>query len=591
MPPRNRNKAKKPILNRAIIVVAAVAVVGFGSLWLAHTFFKPKPQALQDAIVKQFGGKPGAVIPNVPSRVGRYPGAVLAVSPKGSELLVRSAERPDALPAPSGSLKGVELASKSAALEFAGRAFGSKVEGSGDAAVHLDLQDIRIFEQEAGKLAQALRSDESVGRARASGQTVVVVTKSYEAIPTVTVRQRSDAKSEDWARLKGELTKAKGRVTADDAVEFKSSSAQVVAYETSEVGFLADNFSPGGVKVEVQATRTTWTAAVPFPRPTDFGTKPVTDDIAFAVISSPRYSAQSFGDLPAASASASLVTGLFEAAGAHAVETELSINDRLTAEGFAVARKKLVETLKARKPRAFVLYYAGHAVSGMAGAHYLVMGDYRGNLTNDLKQSSPFVPARGPTHPLAGSNIDDIAKVVAAAGQELATSETGLIAVAELHREFAAAGVPFAIVVDGCYPADAMDKLRAELRFTPWGDYYGLGEGAMRETQEYQRVLRTYGEAPYLRSENPVIFAAKPGTLAPVVRHPLYDGDWITGVGPLASKFFGTLTYALMQHEDLSVGDWLRRITDFAGTGELDVKGSISWSKFDELRSIPLVSF
>ena len=65
-----------------------------------------------------------------------------------------------------------------------------------------------------------------------------------------------------------------------------------------------------------------------------------------------------------------------------------------------------------------MLYYIGHAVSGMLGANYLVMGDYRGVLTNDLKQSSPFVPARGPTHPLSGSNIDDIAKVVAAAGQD-----------------------------------------------------------------------------------------------------------------------------------------------------------------------------
>lgn len=588
--PVRRTKPKSRKVWTLVIVAAVAAGIGFGGLWLAHTVFKPRPQALQDAIVKQFGGKPGAVVANVPSRSGRYPGAVLAVSPNGSELLVRSAERPSALPPSSGLLKGVELASKSAALELAGRAFGGKVEGTGDAAVHLDLQDIRVFEEEASKLAEALRNDQSVVKARSSGQSVVVVTKSYEAIPTVTVRQRSDSKSEDWARLKGELTKAKGRVTADDAVEFRSTSPQVVAFEASEVSFLADNFSPGNVKVELQSTRTEW-ASTPMPRPIDFGSKPIVHDVAFAVISSPTYSSQSFGDLPAATASAALVSGLFEAVGARPADTGLSVADRLTAKRFAEARKRVAEGLKARMPRAFVLYYAGHAVSGMSGAHYLVMGDYRGNMTNDLKQSSPFVPARGPTHPLAGSNIDDIAKVVAAAGQELAMSEPGLIAVAELHREFAEAGVPFAIVVDGCYPAEAMDKLRTELRLTPWGDYYGLGDGAMRETREYQRVLRTYGEAPYLRSDNPVIFAAKPGTFAPVVRHPIYDQDWSAGVGPLASKLFGTLSYALIQHEDLSVGDWLRRITDFAGTGELDVRGSISWSQFDRLREVPLVSF
>ena len=194
-------------------------------------------------------------------------------------------------------------------------------------------------------------------------------------------------------------------------------------------------------------------------------------------------------------------------------------------------------------------------------------------------------------HPLSGSTIDDIAKVVAAAGQELATSEPGLIAVAELHRELTETGVPFAIVVDGCYPAEAMDQLRTELRFTPWGDYYGLAGGLMGDVQEYQRALRTYGEAPYLRSANPVIFAAKPGSLAPVTAHPLYASDLLSGVGPLAAKLTGTYLYALEHHEDMSLGVWLRRITDFAGTGELDVKGSISWSAFDALGAVPMVNF
>src|SRR6185312_5771445 len=96
----------------------------------------------------------------------------------------------------------------SAVWELAGRAFGAKMQGSGDGKVNLDLKDIRIFERDAGKLAEELRKSEAVGRARASRQPIVVVTKSYEAVPTLTVRQRSDAKSEDWAKLKGELTKA-----------------------------------------------------------------------------------------------------------------------------------------------------------------------------------------------------------------------------------------------------------------------------------------------------------------------------------------------------------------------------------------------
>jgi hypothetical protein len=576
-------------------VIVAVAVIGFGGLWLAHTIFKPKPQALQDAIVKQFGGKPGAVMPNVPSRKGRYPGAVLAVSPNGSELLVRSMDRPEVPPPASGSLSGVELVSQSAVWELAGRAFGGKVEGKGDATVHLDLKEIRIFEEEAGKLAEALRNSEPVGRARGSGQPIVVITKSYEAIPTVTVRQRSDAKSEDWAKLKGELTKANGRITTDDAVEFKSSSAQVVAYETSEVGFISDNFAPGGVKIELQAPRLAWTAA-PFPRPTDFGAKRSKQDVAFTVISSPLYSSQSFGDLPAATASASLVGGLFEAAGARRLDCGLSVSDRLTENAFTAGRKKLVDALKAQKPTAFVLYYVGHAVSGMSGAHYLVMGDYAGNLTNDLKQSSPFVAARGPTHPLSGSNIDDIAKVVAAAGQELASSQSGLVAVADLYRDLSETGVPFTIVVDGCYPADAMTQLEKQLAGMFWwagdGDSKGRGITAdVLRSQEYQRAIRTYGEAPYLRADNPVIFAAIPGMFAPVVKNPVYQSDTMPGVGPLAAKLYDTFSESLINRTPLSLGDWLRAVSDFSRNSEPNKVGSISWSNFDALGNVAVVNF
>jgi|GEM_PF-4430748 len=589
--PRHRLAKSKPIPKLVIASVAVVAV-GFGGLWLTHTIFKPKPQGkiLQSALADQFGGDAEAIVPNVPSRNGRYPGAVLAVSSNGSELLIRRMDRPELTPTSSGSLKGVQISGANAAWQLTGRAFGAHLEGTGNAFVEVDLKDIRIFEQEAGKLAADLRIDESVSRARASGQPVVVITKAYEAVPVVTIRQRSDAKSEDWAKLEGELTKAKGELLADHSVIFRSAEPQVVAYETSEAKFIAGNFSAGEVKLELKR-RLVGGETSRAPKPADIGGKAAGGEVAFVVIASPLYVNQKFGDLPAATTSAALVDELFESAGAKRLETGLDTSARLTTEVFAAARVKLFAAVKALKPRAFVLYYSGHAVSGMAGAHYLVMGDYQGKLADDLKQTSPFVPPRESTHPLAGSNIDDVAKAITAAGQELATTQQGLVSVADLHRELTETGVPFAIVVDGCYEADAMSKLRDELRLTQWGDYYGFGDGGVRELQQYQRALQTYGEAPYLRSANPVIFAARPGTLAPLVRHPFFDGDLVGSVGPLAAKLGGTYLYAMENREDLRLGDWLRRITDFAGTGELDVRGSISWSNFDAMRAVPMVTF
>lgn len=591
-PKSRRSSQADNRLKRILIIVAAVAVIGFGGLWLTHTIFKPKPQneVLQRALADQFGGDFDMIIANVPSRSGRYPGAVMAVSTKGSELLVRKEERPDSVPETSGSINGARLTGGNTVWQLAGREFGARLAGEGSASVMIELQDIRIFEREAGELAADLRGDGRVSRARATGQPVVVITKSYEAVPVITIRQSSAAKAEDWAKLKNDLTKAKGEVSADNSVVFRSSEPQVVAYETQEVKFIAGNFSGGESKLELKRSPVDVDGSA-MASPEDFGGKAGGGDVAFAVIASPRYSNPNFGDLPAAETSADLVDGLFRTMGAKPLDTGLDRSAPLTADTFTAARKKIFDAVKKLKPRAFVLYYSGHAVSGTAGAHYLVMGNYNGKLADDLKETSPFFPTGDPSSPLTGSNIEDIAKAIAAAGQKLATSWPGLVAVADLYRELTETGVPFAIIVDGCYEAAAMSQLRDELQLTPWGDYFGPDDGGPREIQKYQRALRTYGEAPYLRSTNPVIFAAKPGTVAPVVRHPLYETDLLGGVGPLAAKLTGTYLYALENQESLSLGPLLRRITDFAGTGELDVKGSISWSDFSALREVPMMQF
>jgi hypothetical protein len=594
MPPvkkSRQNSVDNKALRKLLGAILAVLFFGFGGMLIMHAVLKPKHQAkiLQAALAEQFGSPPKAVVPNIPSRGGRYPGAVLAVTPSGSELLVRGMYRPANLPQVSGSLTGALLSEANAVWQLTGRTFGGTLQGHGSATVEVELKDIRIFEEESGSIAERLRSDESVGRARASGQNVVVVTKSYEAVPIITVRQQSQSKAEDWAKLKDELTKARGELTTDNAVIFRSTEPQVVAYEASDAKLIAGSFSAGDVKLELKR-RISAPPANGAPTPDEFGAKSKGRGVAFAVLASAFYTADQFGDLPEAATSADVVDELLRTTGANSLETGANNSARLTTESFAEVRKKLVNTLKTMKPRAFVFYYAGHAVSGQSGAEYLVMGDYRGKLTNDLQQTTPFVSRGIAEGPLAGSNIKDIMKVVAAAGQELSTSKPGLVAVADIYRDFAEADVPFALVIDGCFEAEAMSKLREDLRFTPWGDYYGVDGDVTGRLQEFQQALRTYGEAPYLRSENPVIFAARPGTLARPVAHPVYHGDLVPRVAPLAAKLLGTYLFALENREDLSLGLWLRRIADFAGTGELDVKGSISWSDFEVFRKISMVN-
>ncbi len=567
--------------------MAAVA-----GLLVMNAILKPKPQTklLQAALADQFGSNSAAVVPNIPARGGRYPGAVLAVSEKGGELLVRRADRPATAPPVSGSLKAAALADASIAWQLAGKAFGGSLHGKGSAVVEVDLNDVRIYEEEAGQLAESLLSDDSVKRARASGQAVAVVTRSYEALPVITVKQSSETKTEDWTKLKDELSKAKGEITADNNVVFRSKEPQVVAYEISDVKLIAGNFSAGDVKIELKR-RFSVSNSGAVPLPAEFGGTAAGGGVACATIGCAVYADDEFGDLPEAQTSATLAGELFMAAGSEILDTGLSSGSRLTAEAFSAARARLVESLTRRKPRAFVLYYAGHAVSGAAGASYLVMGDYRGKIAEDVKQTSPFLPPTPPGSPLSGSNITDLAKAVAAAAQAAPPSQPGLVTVADLHREFTATGIPFALLIDGCYAAGAMDRLRETLSLTQWGDYYGADGRLSGDLTAYHAALKTYGEAPYLRSENPVIFASRPGTVANPTKHPFFEGDLVAGVAPLGAKLLGTYLYALENQDEMSLGVWLRRITDFAGTGEQGVKGSTSWSDFNALRAVPMLEF
>lgn len=552
----------------------------------------PKPQArvLQQVLADQFGGSADAIVPNVPSRRGRYPGAVLTIGDKGGELLVRAMERPEAIPAISGTIKGSRLATNDLLVKFTGGLFGGKVSGEGNLAVELDFADVRIYEEPAPALAAGLREDETLARARASQRTLTVITRAFEAVPRITVRQKSRSETAEWAKMTKAVTNFNGRLVAEDTIVFESTVPQVIAYETNDVRVLAGSMGAGDFNVQL-VPRARGFAGAP-PTPEDFGARATGQGVAFAVVASPMYSAPGFGDLPAASASARLVADLLRAAGAQEIDVGLDPDARLTAAGFAAARGRLVSRLQQSPPTAFLLYCVGHSVSATAGASYLIMGDYAGRIADDLKETSPFVPGvRRASHPLSGSNIEDLAKVVAAAAQEMAVSEEKLIAVAELHRELTALGVPFAVIVDGCYPAKAMDELRQQLRFTEAGDYYGLANSPQAETGEYFRALATFGEAPYLRSTNPVIFAAQPGTFAPVSPHPYFASDLVPGVGVLARKLFGTYAYALEHRNELPLGVWLRRLADYAGTGEMSLRGTISWSDFSTLRDVPMVTF
>jgi hypothetical protein len=182
--------------------------------------------------------------------------------------------------------------------------------------------------------------------------------------------------------------------------------------------------------------------------------------------------------------------------------------------------------------------------------------------------------------------MDDLLAVMQAVEDLVPAEVPGLVQLVDVHGRLVESGIPFILLVDGCYPSSGMDQLRSELYLTEWGDYFG--PGLSPDMGRYSKALAIYGERPYLTNQNPVVLAAKPGTEARVRANPWNEWDFSPRVGPLAGRIASNIRRYRGSGEELSWGNLLRLMSDqIRGLGELDVRGSITWSDFsvfDRLR-------
>src|SRR5262249_21660479 len=100
------------------------------------------------------------------------------------------------------------------------------------------------------------------------------------------------------------------------------------------------------------------------------------------------------------------------------------------------------------------------------------------------------------------------------------------------------------------------------------------------DVSDFANSLRNYGVAlPYATTVNPVIFAARPGTRAPASLNPI----WQTGsrVGPIAARASRLAIVDETSAERRPLAILVRDLAEYRGTGQIDTKGTISWSDLD----------
>ena len=170
----------------------------------------------------------------------------------------------------------------------------------------------------------------------------------------------------------------------------------------------------------------------------------------------------------------------------------------------------------------------GHAVTSASGEVYLLQSGVTQEALRSLTSSRPV---------RAVANLSDILRVVEAATQ---INPGVALRLSDLHAALRQSDLPFAILLDGCMENTVVKQAieGTGFQYDPQHpSLYSSGPESLtqRLVSQIGTTLGQFGqEWSYLHDVNPIVFAAKPGTLALLGDDP----EWQNAppLAPLAQK-------------------------------------------------------
>jgi hypothetical protein len=221
------------------------------------------------------------------------------------------------------------------------------------------------------------------------------------------------------------------------------------------------------------------------------------------------------------------------------------------------------------KIQLLVIYYVGHMERLGTGGLALLMGDAPAKLPDE-----PVVTNEG------SGNLRDLAQIIDQAQATLAPP-AGTIDAAVIHRSVAMAKIPFVLLIDGCLTdpsyADARTRLGIVVDSRGGEPVYIGPDDAGTALRKQVELLQSYSvDFPWLKSKNPTILGATPGTAAYADDNPI----WALGakIGPIAAKIAGTINRTRWNSDRLSLIRILDLAADRSEIGPQELTGTVSWS-------------
>jgi hypothetical protein len=228
-----------------------------------------------------------------------------------------------------------------------------------------------------------------------------------------------------------------------------------------------------------------------------------------------------------------------------------------------------IQEAQKAKAELLVIYYVGHMERTGTGALSLLMGDAPAD--REIRAPAPLTGV---------GNLRDIMQIVDQAEAELAP-RPGSLDVAVIHRRLAGARVPFVLLVDGCLedPSFADARQRLGIIVDARGGepvYVGLGDAGTALREQIAKLQAYPQDFPWLRSRDPTILGATPGTVAYSEANPV----WLLGgtVGPVARRLSDVVARTRWNSDRPSLIRILSFSADRQSIGPQELVGTVSWS-------------
>jgi hypothetical protein len=513
---------------------------------------------------------------NLPPAASRYPGTILATE---RLFILNPADANDSDLRTGNSF---ELTTDD---QVAGSALGSlgvpwlneAASSKQEVGLELKVTDGKLLEMDVSALKRKLLASQEAQSAANKGTDPIVITRAYQGRLTYVLKRKGSDQGSVWNKAaQSNLNTEHFRVDASRAqqgeVRVEMLEPVIFAFEASSAHFILTHLGVEPSDVTLSPIRPqTEKASNAIPT-----TSKQSANWTLVTIASGHYPKLAMLRQDWNADSAGLV-GSTLAQYAPAIQLNLVSTEEqpLTERGVHDFLAKVSASVQTNHSQFLVAYYVGHTMTWPSGDIALILGSASQIPTN--------LPTRSPEliDQAVGSKIGDLARLANAVDSNLETLPEGFLPLRELYAQLEQTNIPFALIVDGCLRMDEFERMRSELGiasdrdqnvFFYVGPQGGAGDSLSRLGALQERVADTQ---PYLRSNNLVLLAAKPGTFASSRPNP--DNIW-SEVGPLAARLTNLYRASHFDESRPSLADLVGRVTDFNGVGEVSPTGSISWS-------------